>query len=76
MNKKIIGIFICMFLIFTATVVPATTSYTNVTLVKKWNKSINVSNKDNIGQLSEEIVNKLYSNKNPFNELLELISYP
>jgi len=74
MKKKIIGIFIIMLLISVTTFIPVTSSHTNP--IEKKNELFNVSNNDNIKQLLEQIIDKIYYNKNPSDELSELLSFP
>jgi len=74
MKKKIIGIFIIMLLISVTTFIPVTSSHTNP--IEKRNELFNVSNNDNIKQLLEQIMDKIYYNKNPSDELSELLSFP
>ena len=74
MNKKIIGISVAMLLISVATFIPVTSSHTNP--VEKRNELFNVSNNDNIKQLLEQIIDRIYYNKNPSEELSELLSFP
>ena len=73
MKKKIIGIFIIMLLISVTTFIPVTSSHTNP--IEKRNELFNVSNNDNIKQLLEQIIDKIYYNKNPSDELSELLSF-
>jgi hypothetical protein len=74
MNKKIIGIFVVTLLISVATFIPATSSHTNP--VEKRSELFNISNNDNIKQLLEQIIDKIYYNKNLSEELSELLSFP
>jgi len=74
MKEKIIGIFVCVILISVATLIPVTSSHTSP--VEKRSGSFNVSNNDNIKQLFEQLIDKIYYNKNPSEELSELLSFP
>ena len=74
MKKKIIGILVVTLLISVTTFIPVTSSHTNP--IEKRNELFNVSNNDNIKQLLEQIIDKIYYNKNPSDELSELLSFP
>ncbi len=73
MKKKIIGILVVTLLISVTTFIPVTSSHTNP--IEKRNELFNVSNNDNIKQLLEQIIDKIYYNKNPSDELSELLSF-
>ena len=73
MKKKIIGIFVMMLLISVATFIPMTSSHTNP--VEKRSELFNVLNNDNIKHLFEQIIDKIYYNKNPSEELSKLLSF-